>query len=99
MKAFPFDKIVIVTRATQLDELVRRFNTRDQARFYIEHMGGSFEEYESAHGAYESAREALREALPKGVRVQWVDRSFLPTFLFGPEELIVTLGPDGLVVN
>ena len=36
------DKLVIVTRKTALEELVERFNTRDQARFYIEHMGGDF---------------------------------------------------------
>lgn len=35
-----FDKIVVVTRKTALDGLIQRFNTRDQARFYVEHMGG-----------------------------------------------------------
>ena len=34
------------------EELVERFNTREQARFYIEHMGASFAEYEAAHAAY-----------------------------------------------
>jgi NAD kinase len=93
------DKIVVVMQPTQLDELVQRFATREQARFYIEHMGGQFAAYEDAHAAYQDARETLRAALPKGVRVQWIDRSFLPTFLFGPEDLVVTLGRDGLVVN
>jgi hypothetical protein len=34
-----FDKVVVVTKKTALEELVERFNTRDQARFYVEHMG------------------------------------------------------------
>jgi len=33
------------------------------------------------------------------MRVQWIDRAFLPTFTFGERDLVVTLGPDGLVVN
>ena len=93
------DKIVVITRKTALDELISRFNTRDQARFYIEHMGESFSGYESAHDAYVKAVETLRKAMPRQVRAQWIDRSFLPTFTFGPDDLVVTLGQDGLVVN
>jgi NAD kinase len=94
-----FDKVVVVTRKTALDELVRRFNTRDQARFYIEHMGGSFAEYQDAHTCYRDAVRSLRGDLPTTVRAQWIDREFLPTFTFGSRDLVVTLGPDGLVVN
>lgn len=94
-----FDKVVVVTRKTALDELVRRFNTRDQARFYVEHMGASFDDYQAAHDAYRTAAAALRAALPGSVRSQWVDREFLPNFTFGGRDLVVTLGPDGLVVN
>ncbi|MBX6314604.1 MAG: sugar kinase, partial [Isosphaeraceae bacterium] len=40
-------KVVVVTKKTALEELVERFNTREQAQFYIEHMGGRFDEYEA----------------------------------------------------
>jgi NAD kinase len=93
------EKLVIVTRRTALDELVRRFNTREQARFYIDQMGGSFGDYEAAHDAEMRARDALRAAIPRGLRTQWIDREFLPNFQFGPDDLVATLGPDGLVVN
>lgn len=96
---FLLKKIVVITRKTQLDELIQRFNTREQARFYIEHLGGDFSEYEAAHKAYYDSVETLRKNIPLGVRTQWVDRSFLPTFTFGREDLVVTLGQDGLVVN
>lgn len=99
MSRFPHDKIVIVTRSTLLDELVQRFGTRDQARFYIQSMGASFDGYQQAHDAYQNSRAALKDRLPPGVRVQWVDRAFLPNFTFGPGDLVITLGPDGLVVN
>ena len=93
------DKLVIITRKTALEELIERFNTRDQARFYIEHMGGDFTSYQAAHDAYHSAMNTLRQAIPRGLRLQWIDRSFLPTFTFAESDVIVVLGQDGLVVN
>jgi len=39
------------------------------------------------------------EALGQVARVQIVDRSFLPNFVFAPEDTVVTLGQDGLVAN
>ncbi len=93
------DKLVMVTRKTALEELVERFNTRDQARFYIEHMGGRFDDYQAAHDAYHQALAFLHRAIPRGVRAQWIDRSFLPTFTFGESDVAVILGQDGLVVN
>lgn len=79
--------------------MIEQYNTVNQARFYIEHMGGSFDWYESAHQAYLSAVEILRRAMPPKYRSHWIVRSFLPTFTFGPNDIVVTLGPDGLVVN
>jgi NAD kinase len=92
-------KVVVITRKTALEELIDRFNTRDQARFYIEHMGGDFTAYQVAHDAYHKALALLQELIPPGLRSHWIDRSFLPTFTFGESDLIVVLGQDGLVVN
>jgi NAD kinase len=93
------DKIVLVTRKTILEELVERFNTRAQARFLLERRGESFADIEAAHSVYHSALAGVKSAIPRGVRLQTIDRGFLPNFLFGPHDLVVTLGPDGLVVN
>jgi hypothetical protein len=41
----------------------------------------------------------LRSALQKLTKVQEIERGFLPNFLFAPEDVIVTIGIDGLVVN
>ncbi len=94
-----FDRIVIVTKKTPLEELVERFNSRAQARFYIEHQGGAFDEYEAAHQRYAAAVEALKRALPRAVKQHVIERAFLPTYLFGENDLVLTVGPDGLVVN
>ncbi len=93
------DKLVIITRKTALEELVDRFNSRDQARFFIEHMGGRFDEYQAAHDAYHHALVHLRRSIPPGVRSLPIDRSYLPTFTFGESDVVVVLGQDGLVVN
>jgi len=94
-----FDKIIVITKKTPLQELIEKFNSRSQARFYIEHSGQDFGEYEAFDDVYRAALDSLRRAIPEGVRHQFVERSFLPNFLFGPKDLVVTLGPDGLVVN
>jgi NAD kinase len=93
------DKVVLVTRKTELDELVERFNTRAQARFLLEKRGSSFNEIESAHSTYHVALATVKGAVPRGIRMQTIDRGVLPNFLFGRRDLVVTLGPDGLVVN
>lgn len=95
----PLEKIVVVLKKTPLEELIERFNTLDQARFYIEHLGESFDEYQEAHAIYDESRMHLMNALPGGVRVQVIERATLPMYQFGPGDLVVTLGPDGLVVN
>ena len=39
------------------------------------------------------------DALDRRYLVQAIDRSFLPSFLFGPDDIVVALGQDGLVAN
>ena len=94
-----YKKLVIVTRKTRLQELVERFNTRSQAKFYIEHAGGDFADYEREDDAYRSALEVLRRSLDFDLPQQLVDRVLVPTFQFQNEDLLVTLGQDGLVAN
>lgn len=94
-----FKKLVIVTRNTRLQELVARFNTRSQAKFYIEHAGGDFADYEREDAAYGRALEAVQGSLEFEMPRQIVDRTLVPTFQFQNEDLVVTLGQDGLVAN
>ncbi|NHJ85372.1 MAG: sugar kinase [Asgard group archaeon] len=93
------EKIVVVTKKTWLEELIERFNTKSQAKFYIQHMGGSFTDYETAHEQYYSSLEKLKQLLPKEIKYQIIEKEFIPNFLFGPTDLIVVIGQDGLVIN
>ena len=94
-----FDKIVLVTRKTRLQELVERFNSRAQAKFYIEHAGGDFDDYLKEDDAYARSLEVLHRGLDLGIRVQQVARELVPNFLFADRDLVVAVGQDGLVAN
>jgi NAD kinase len=94
-----FEKIVLVTRKTRLAELVERFNTLAQTKFYIEHAGGNFQEYQLEDDAYRRSAEIVRRSMEVGLKFQEIDRGLVPTFTFLPEDLVVTLGQDGLVAN
>lgn len=94
-----YDKLVLVTRKTRLEELVERFNTKAQAKFYIEHSSGNFEIYEQEHATYYAELGRLQRYLQGIIKVQVVERAFLPNFFFSASDLVVVFGIDGLVVN
>ncbi|MGA2648598.1 MAG: hypothetical protein ABSF15_28275 [Candidatus Sulfotelmatobacter sp.] len=94
-----YKKIVLVTRKTRLAGLVERFNTEAQARFYIEHAGGDFIEYQNENDAYRRSLDLVRRSIDLGLKVQLIDRELVPTYSFLAEDLVVTLGQDGLVAN
>ena len=95
----PYERLVLVTRRTRLEELIDRFNTRGQAKFYIEHAGGDFADYEREHDAYRKALDRVRRELDLGLPLQVLDRPLVPTYTFGNQDVVVTLGQDGLVAN
>jgi NAD kinase len=92
-------RIVLVTRKTRLEELIARFNTIEQARFYVEHLGADFSDYEAEHRIYQQAVETSEATLGRFGRVHRLDRGFLANYLFAPDALVVVLGQDGLVAN
>ena len=94
-----FDRIVLVTRKTRLDELIERFNTRAQAKFYIEHAGGDFSAYLTEHDAYQRSLEVVRRSVETGLKIQIMDRALVTTYVFAKSDVVVTLGQDGLVAN
>ncbi|MBB2682687.1 sugar kinase (plasmid) [Rhizobium sophoriradicis] len=92
-------KIILVVRPTRLDELITRFNTVQQAQFYVEHLGADFSDYLAEKKLYETAIADVEASLRAVARVQRLDRRYLPNFVFGPDDVVVVLGQDGLVAN
>ncbi len=92
-------KVVLITRRTRLDELVARYHTLAQARFYIEHLGADFSDYLQENAAYAASLKVTIEALQIWGRYQIVDRAYLPNMVFASDDIVVALGQDGLVAN
>lgn len=92
-------KVVLVTRRTRLAELVAQHHTLAQARFYLEHLGADFGDYVQEDEAYGASLRQVNETLRRWGRSQVLAREHLPNFVFAPDDIVVALGPDGLVAN
>lgn len=92
-------KVILVTRRSRLEDLLVRFNTREQARFYVEHLGADFGDYVAEHETYQEGKRIVVQALESHGRFQVIDRAFLPNFLFGQHDVVLALGQDGVVAN
>ena len=92
-------RAVLVTRATELDGLIARHGTRQQAAFFLRSRGRTLEEVEHRHAALQDAVDAVTAAIPVDWRRGQVRRDDLDRFLFGPDDIVVVVGQDGLVAN
>lgn len=99
MERLTENKLIVIKRRTRLEDLIIRYNTIAQAKFYIEHMGSDFSDYILEDEKYKLAiSETIRILAPLG-RVQVVDRDYVPNFIFGSNDIVVVVGQDGLVAN
>jgi len=99
MRRLSENKIIFVTRPTRVAELKRRFSTRMQAKFYVSHLGQDFTDYEREDEHYATAVREAQQTIDELGRAQVIDRSFLTNYVFGPKDIVVVLGQDGLVAN
>ncbi|WP_026666563.1 sugar kinase [Butyrivibrio sp. AE2005] len=93
------NKVVLIKRRTRYEELKRRYNTVEQARFYIEHLGADFSDYEREDKTYNAALENIRNLIRPCARLQEIDREYLPNMIFGKDDIVIAVGQDGLVAN
>ena len=93
------EKAIVIINKTRLEALIERFNTKAQAKFYIEHAGGSFEAYEQEHDVFHRSLDQVTESLQRSLKVKVIERKFVPNFLFSEDDMIVVVGQDGLVAN
>jgi NAD kinase len=93
------DRVVIVTKPTRLEELVRQHLTEGTAQFVLESSAQSIDAYREEHRSYHGALAEVRRQIPNDLPVASVSRSDLPNFLFRDHDLVIVCGPDGLFVN
>lgn len=92
-------RYILVTRKTRLQELVERFNTWPQARFYLEHNQVDAGDYLTEHDLYQKRAQQAEALLKARGRFQLLERRFLPSYRFGPRDIVIVIGQDGLVAN
>ncbi len=94
-----FERIVVVTKPTALEELLLRRHSKGQAAFFLKSRGLSIEEYEAADATYRAALSVVMSNLQTDVPHETLPRERIASFLFRPRDLIIAVGPDGLCVN
>ncbi|MDR0964122.1 MAG: sugar kinase [Clostridium sp.] len=92
-------KIVVITRQTRADELIKKFNNLTQAAFYLQKRGGDISDYVEESRIYNQTVSSSIDRLQEFARVQQVDRTYVPNFMFGADDIVVVIGQDGLVAN
>ncbi|MEO0399901.1 MAG: hypothetical protein AAF224_10835 [Pseudomonadota bacterium] len=92
-------RAVFVTRETEYHLLLARHATRDQARFFLETRGQSIGDVEERHHRFERALQSVRRVVPGEWRQAAVSRANFDRFLFGPEDVVIAVGQDGLIAN
>lgn len=90
---------IVVKNKTRLETLIERFNTKAQAKFYIERLGGNFEDYVVEHNTFHASLDQVQKQLSTTIKNKIVERSFLPNYIFTDKNVIVVVGQDGLVAN
>jgi NAD kinase len=90
---------IIVRSKTRLEALIERFNTKAQTKFYIESLGGNYDDYEREHEIFYASLNQLQVQLSKVIKHKTIDRTFLPSYLFNQKNIIIVIGQDGLVAN
>ncbi len=94
-----FEKAIVIVGKTRLEQLIERFNTKGQARFYIEHSGGDFKEYELEDEEFRKSLDKVVTVASRYAKMKIVERQYLANFLFSDQDIVVALGQDGLVAN
>ncbi|AFM12431.1 NAD(+)/NADH kinase [Turneriella parva] len=94
-----FDFAIIVRSKTRRELLQDKFQTHAQAKFYVERSGGTISDIDAEHDRFYQSLESLIAQLSGRLKYKIIDRSYLPSFLFAENHLIITIGQDGLVAN
>lgn len=92
-------RAVVVSRRSELDELLARHGTRAAAAYFLRERGRDLAEVQGRHDALTAALTTVGAGIPADWRRGRVHRDDLPRFLFAPEDVVIAVGPDGLVAN
>jgi len=131
MKNLNYENAIIIRKPTRLEQLKSKFNTKEQAKFYIQQNKVSFKAkkinsspskmnneqmlieqkaaeneaeteylgYENENSNFYSALSIVEKKISSLLKVKILYQDYLPSYIFGPQDVIIVLGQDGLVAN
>ena len=94
-----FENVIIIRDTTRLEQLIERFNSKAQAKFYIESSGGDFAFFEREHHTFYESLSNIKTTIIDSLKYKVINRSFLPTYIFTAKDIVLVIGQDGLVSN
>jgi NAD kinase len=95
-------RVVILTRPSAKQTFVQRYGSEGQTRFAMAQSSKGATDFKKAEvedSAQARAVMRIRKAMPSSVKLAEIDRGMVAQFLFEPHDLVVAVGPDGLVAN
>ena len=92
-------RAVIVHRPTEYEELLIEHGTRQQVAFFLRSRERDLGEVDLRHERQGDAIRMVAGAIPHDWRRGTVTRADLDRYLFGPEDVVIAVGQDGLVAN
>ncbi len=93
-------RLVVVTRPSPYRELLDRHGTPGAVAFFLRDRDpGELARLRVQDEAWTAALESVAAAVPSGWRTGRADRSELAAFPFADGDVVVAVGPDGLVAN
>lgn len=93
-------RVVVVTRRSGYRELLDRHGTPGAVAFFLRDRDpGELTALRAQDEALRAALETVQSAVPASWRTGRADRSDLAAFPFADGDVVVAVGPDGLVAN
>jgi NAD kinase len=92
-------RVIIVRRETEFERVRSNFANVASARFVLNRKGIDLAKVEAAHERFGRILQEARAAIPADWRQAILMRSEIERFVFGPEDIVLAVGQDGLVAN
>jgi hypothetical protein len=92
-------RVVVLTRRSEMDELLDRHGTPAAGAFYLRQRGRDIADVRARRDGTGTALTTVEAAIPSDWRRGYVNRADLDRFLFAGEDIVVAVGQDGLVAN
>ncbi len=93
-------RVVVVTRPSAYRELLDRHGTPGAVEYFLRHRAAAdLDDLRARDAAWTAALAQVQAAVPPGWRTGRADRGELAAFPFAADDVVVSVGPDGLVAN